>query len=215
MTSYKCYICSNTFTYNKNLQRHLNEFRCKSELLTNLKKLNDILRNLDENNDIKTSILYSQINSVSNLDISYLSVDDMKLFIETYDENRNEFNMLLGNYIRLIIHNKKHPENHCVKYLKKKPQTYNVLIKDSDGNTTWIAKGLKDTYESLCGPILYILRVGLKKYVKKYRRDDDYDYSLYEDTVKILKDEFNDKNVKKALSSVLQHNILYDNEMKA
>jgi uncharacterized Zn-finger protein len=40
---YICKFCSNTFTQKKNLHTHLNERRCKSELLVNFVKLNELL----------------------------------------------------------------------------------------------------------------------------------------------------------------------------
>ena len=45
--TFTCYICSNTFTQKKNLKTHLNEKRCKSELLMDLNKLNEYL--IDKN----------------------------------------------------------------------------------------------------------------------------------------------------------------------
>jgi hypothetical protein len=44
MSRFICNFCNNTFTQKKNLQAHLNEKRCKSPLVTDLWKLNELLQ---------------------------------------------------------------------------------------------------------------------------------------------------------------------------
>ena len=238
--SFVCNICSNSFTQKVNLQRHLNEKRCKSPLLADLAKLNDFLFQQEEkikhltkqltingnnntitnsNNDINMKIEIN-INPITKLNVNYIEPEKMKALIESYDngssKNPDKLNLLLSDYIKDVICDEQHPENHAVKYTKKKPPTYNSLIEDTEGNTVSVIKGLKDTCELLSDPILNKLKLKMKEFINKYKTDDDpnFDYSLYEDAINQLRKELNKDNVKKALSSVLRNDILNNIEMK-
>ena len=143
----------------------------------------------------------------------------MKNLIETYDDDKSKnpekLNLLLTDYIKDVICDNEHPENHAVKYIKKKPPTYNCFVEDTEGNTVTVIKGLKDTCELLSDPMLNTLKVKLKEFLQKYKEDDsNFDYSLYEDAIKQLRKELNKGTVKKALSSVLQNDILNNIQMK-
>jgi hypothetical protein len=153
------------------------------------------------------------VNPVTNLNIDYLKPEVMKELVEKLDCNSGKLNLLMSDYIKEIVCNKEHPENHSVKYIKKKPPTFNTLI-ERDGETISVFKGLTDTCELLTDPILDQLKIKLKEFIKKYKKDDEYDYSLYEDTIIQLKKELNKDTVKKALNSVLQNDILNTIEMK-
>lgn len=240
--SFVCNICSNTFVQKINLQRHLKEFRCKSPLLTDLCKLNELLFQQEEkikelnkqltitgnnntvinsNNDINMNMkIEININPITKLNVNYIEPEKMKALIENYDDgnekNPDKLNLLLSDYIKGVICNNDHPENHAVKYTKKKPPTYNSLIEDTDGNTVSVIKGLKDTCELLSDPILNKLKLKMKEFINKYKDENDsnFDYSLYEDAIYQLRKELNKYNVKKALNSVLKNDILNNIEMK-
>lgn len=307
--SFRCNLCNNTFVQKTNLQRHLNEKRCKSVYIDNYFKINELLdvKNTEIDNNIikldninrefeyiindkekiiedrdkilkvrqkeleeKENTIIAQrkqieellnkvnerdliinahehsqvnnkcnnvnninmkieiiVNSINKLDVNYLDHNRMKQMIESYDNDKelkggkdffssDKVNLLLGDYIKDIICNKEHPENHAVKYIKKKPPTYNTQVEDSDGNTVSVIKGLKDTCELLTDPILDKLKVKLKEFIKKYKGDTEpeFDFALYENAIKELKKELNKKNVKKALNSVLKNDILNNIEMK-
>lgn len=245
-----CNICSSNFTQKHSLHTHLNERRCKSPLLTDLWKLNELLfeqqsklkeyENIIEdkeerikqltingnnntvtnsNNDINMKIEIN-INPITKLNINYIEPEKMKALIESYDngssKNHDKLNLLLSDYIKDVICDEEHPENHAVKYTKKKPPTYNSLTEDVDGNPVTVIKGLKDTCELLSDPILNQLKSKMREFIKKYKGDDDpnFDYSLCEDAINQLRKELNKDNVKKALSSVLRNDILNNIEMK-
>ena len=230
--SFTCHLCDNIFKKKQSLQVHLNERRCKSELLDNLLKLNQLIETLKLEGNAKTinnSIIGGdhntyinvkiEINPITKLQISHLEPDKMKMLIEKYDDdtpkNPDKLNLLLSGYIKDVMCDSQHPENHAVKYIKKKPPTYNCLVEDDSGNTVTVIKGLKDTCELLSDPMLNTLKVKLKEFLKKYKGDnDDFDYSLYEDAIAQLRKELNKDTVKKALSSVLQNDILNDIQMK-
>jgi hypothetical protein len=161
-----------------------------------------------------------EINPITKLQVGHIEPDKMKNLIEKYDDdtpkNSDKLNLLLSDYIKDVMCDAKHPENHAVKYIKKKPPTYNCIIEDTDGNTVTVIKGLKDTCELLSDPMLNTLKVKLKEFLTKYKSDqhEEFDYSLYEDAIKQLKNELNKDTVKKSLSSVLQNDILNDIQMK-
>ena len=142
-------------------------------------------------------------------------IDDNKELVGAKDKfNNDKMNLLLSDYIKDMICDTEHPENHAVKYIKKKPPTYNARIEDSEGNTVSVIKGLKDTCELLSDPILDTLKIKLRQFLKKYRKNDAFNYLIYEETISELRNELNKANVKKALSTVLQNDILNNIEMK-
>ena len=241
MSSFTCYICSNSFAQKKNLQRHLVDKTCKSKLLTNLNDLNVLLEELhkfkthisnspitvgnNNNNNIKIEI---NINPVTKLDLSHIKDIDLAHLVKSYDDSKynnindienndkDKLNLVLSNYIKNMICDTEHPENHAVKYVRKKPPTYNSITKDSEGNTVNVIKGLKETCELLSDPILDQLKLKLKECIIKYKPDTDpnFDFGIYEHAFKELKKELKKSTVKKALSSVLQNDILENIEMK-
>jgi hypothetical protein len=245
--SFICNLCNTTFVQNKNLQRHLVEKRCKSELVNDLLKLNNFLE--EQKNKIKQLTISGDNNVVierdqnninmkieinispqpiTKLNVSYIDQLKMKELIEAYDSSRfmyhgsslpdepknsEKINIAISDYIKDIICNKEHPENHSVKYIKKDPPTFNTITEDSSGNTITVIKGLKDTCELLTDPILDKLKIKIREFVHKYKKDDDFDL-LYDDAIRELRKELNKKTVKKALSSVLKNDILNNIEMK-
>lgn len=228
---FKCNLCQNEFKKKQSLQVHLNDRRCKSDLLDNLYKLHEYIESLKViscSQNINQSIVGGEnntyinvkieINPITKLDISHIEPEKMKNLIEKYDDvqdkNPEKLNLLLTDYIKDVICDNEHPENHAVKYIKKKPPTYNCLIEDTEGNAVTVIKGLKDTCELLSDPMLNTLKVKLKEFLQKYKEDEEFDYSLYEDAIKQLRKEFNKGAVKKALSSVLQNDILNNIQMK-
>ena len=229
--SFICNLCSNKFTQKKNLNKHLGEKRCKSDLPTDLIKLNNYIselklkisssdkisvvgdHNFNTTNNVNIKIELN-INPIQKLNTNHIQVEEMKKFVEQYDLNPDKLNLLLGGYVKNIICDPEHPENQPVKYIKKRPPTYNSLIENCDGNKINVIKGLKDTCELLTDPILNTLKTKLQQFLKKYRKDINFNYLIYEETISELRNELNKTNVKKALSSVLQNDILNNIEMK-
>lgn len=238
MKMFVCNMCDTNFTQKHSLNTHLTERRCKSEITLDLVKLNKYIGDMRKKiEDLKVPLnitaTHSQINQNSNvnnihmkveininpiskLDTNHIEPNKMIPMIEKYDTKERSpehLNILLGDYIKEMICDSDHPENHAVKYIKKKPPTYNSI---TDGNTVNVIKGLKDTCELLSDPILDKLKIKIKEFISKYKQDTDpeFDYCLYEDAIKELRKELNKANVKKALKSVLRNDILNNIEMK-
>ena len=236
---FKCCLCSSDFSLKKNLNKHLDLKRCKTELL-NYRLIQEQLEELQQlkqlkNNDSTVPIIIGNnnvngnhnttnntinikvelnINPIQKLNTSHIQAEEMKRLIEQYDLNPNKLNLLLGGYVKNIICDPEHPENQPTKYITKRPPTYNSIIEDHEGNKINVIKGLKDTCELLTDPILNTLKLKLRQFLKKYRKDVNFNYLIYEETISELRNELNKMNVKKALSSVLQNDILNNIEMK-
>ena len=238
-----CHFCNHNFTQKHNLEKHLNDKKCKSKLLNNWDELNCLLDELHQlksrinvsnspiivgNNNYNNIKIEININPITKLDISHIQDIEMRNLIKSYDDtkynnkddiennDKDKLNVLLGGYIKNMICDSEHPENHAVKYVKKKPPTYNAITEDSDGNTVNVIKGLKETCELLSDPILDQLKLKLRECIQRFKKDDDpnFDFSLYEHAFKELKKELKKSTVKKASSSVLQNDILENIEMK-
>lgn len=233
---FKCFICSISFTNKQNLTRHLKEKRCKGDLL----KANELLSKLHNTNQETLSIrrghdidivgdhndidihqdnsvhinVQININPITKLNVDHIEPSAMRNLIEEYDKDSSKLNLLLSDYVKNILCDHTHPENQSVKYIKKKPPTFNAILEDSCGNITQVIKGLCDTCELLSDPMLNTLRKKLKECLKHVKKDQAFDYDLYDDTFKTIREELNKDSVKKALKSVLQNDILNDIRMK-
>lgn len=155
MQGYKCYICSIVFSNKQNLTRHLRENRCKGELLTNLTKLNNILSKIELNHTAQTSPSSDRINisgnnnhieqmidnsvninvnltvnPISKLSLEHIKPEVMRRLVEEYDKDSTKLNLLLSDYVKNVLCDHSHPENQSVKYIKKKPPTYNSVTED-------------------------------------------------------------------------------------
>jgi hypothetical protein len=222
-----CNFCSKSFTRKDTLKRHIKDDRCSLEILNNKDKLfelNELIENLKKRknltNNIKTnngSIVNGNninisivINPISKLEVGYIDPDKMKKFVEDYTYNKSE--LLISDYIKEMIHNKDHPENHCVKYITKRPPTYVNLI-DEDNQNINVIKNLKDSCELLSEPVLSTLKKKLKECKRVFKNDQEFQ-DVYEDTVSEIYRQLNRDSVKKALKTVLQNDVLNDIEMK-
>ena len=238
-----CHFCNHNFTQKHNLEKHLNDKKCKSKLLNNWDELNCLLDELHQlksrinvsnspiivgNNNYNNIKIEININPITKLDISHIQDIEMRNLIKSYDDtkynnkddiennDKDKLNVLLGGYIKNMICDSEHPENHAVKYTRKYPPTFNSITEDSEGNIITTIKGLKDTCELLSDPVLDVLKVKLTECIKKYKKDDDinYDYSLYEDAIKELRKELKKDNIKKVLSNFLKNDLINNIEMK-
>ena len=222
-----CVFCSDSFTRKDNLKRHLINKKCSLKNLDNCDKLLEIQEKCTNkpiapvttnahnihngSGNINNIIINLTVNPVNKLNVDYIVPDKMKDLVEEY--NYDKRNYLISNYIKDMIHNKDHPENHSVKYIKKKPPTFSNTIENAEGESINVIKNLKDSCELLSEPVLANLKQKLRQCKKVFKNDEEFQ-NLYEDTVKDIYKELNKDVVKKALSTVLQTDILNDIEMK-
>jgi hypothetical protein len=205
-----CNLCKKCFTQKGNLMRHLKEKRCKMGLIYDLVKLNNILNNVNiELLNINNNL---EINTINELNIDYLEINEMRKLIDIYDKSRHKLNNLLSEYIKNIIYNENYPENYCIKYVDKRMGIFSLYITE-DG----VKKHIRDNYKTLCeiaSEYLYkIIKKQLSKCLKFYKDDDEFQ-NFYEDTVIQFKQDLNINNVSKALKICLYAYILNDKNMK-
>jgi hypothetical protein len=227
-----CKFCNLNYTRKDNLTRHLKDNRCtvakKMSVLDFHNKLEELEKaiiitgnnnqtaiNSHNTNNINVNVAI-QIQPITKLSLDHITPDKMKEVIESYDGDPSKFSYLFTNYLNNVLCNSQHPENHSIKYVKKYPPTFNTTLEDSDGNIITVIKGLKDTCELLGDPVLDVLKVKLRECVKKYKKEDDpeYDYDLYEDTIKELRKELKKDNIKKVLGNFLKNDLINNIEMK-
>jgi hypothetical protein len=228
-----CSFCNFNFKRKDNLLKHLRENRCEigksmslldiHERISSLQdKVNGLSisgnqneTNINSKNNVHNTInIAININPVTNLNLDYIQPEKMKKLIEECSPDHTKMSLLLSDYLQEIFCNKEHPENHSVRYIKKYPPTFNSKVQDSNGKTIDVIKGLKDTCDILTDPVLDVLRTKLNECVKKYKKDEFFDYDMYEETIKAIKEELQKPAIKSFLSSFLQNDILNNIEMK-
>lgn len=226
---HQCLFCNAEFNRKDNLTRHLQNNSCavgkKMTLLdfhNKIEELQNSIRELSINGDHNTTNVNSPtinlnitINPITRLTLDYIPPEHMKSIIEQFDSDPSKFNLLFTNYLNNVLCNKEHPENHSIKYIKKYPPTFQSVIQDENGNVIDTIKGLKDTCDILTDPILDALKSKLKECIKTYKHENNgLDYDLYEDAIRELRKELKKDNIKKVLSSFLQHDMLNNIEMR-
>ena len=205
MTSF-CYMCNQSFTRKTSLERHLNDKRCKSPLLEDMVLLNEFIKNLTIKCSSNHELTHTPtpkgeskaLVTLNSLNLSYLTPERLKPFLEKYDLK------LLEEYISFIIYNKEHPENYVVKYNTRYPPTFacegSILV-------------LEATIEKLAKPITDIIERHKKKCLKFYKDEDEDDEFLSD--YKLRETFYNGlySDVSKCIKKILKK-ILYDQEMK-
>lgn len=208
--SFVCNLCKKCFTQKISLIRHLKEKRCKTGLLYDLVKLNNILNMI--NTELININTKKTLNAIDELDTSYIKINKMREMINIYDTNKDKLNNLLSEYIKNIICNENYPENHCIKFVDKKMKIFSLYIIE-DG----VKKHIRDNYKQLChiaSEYFYkIIKKQLSKCLKFYKDDDEFQ-NLYEDTIIEFEKDLNIDNVNKALKICLHAYILNDKNMK-
>jgi hypothetical protein len=196
-----CTFCNDHFSTKGNLTRHLKDNNCKSPLLKDFVLLHNFIQNLKINciqNPKPEPKIKPKINDINSLNLSYLTPERLKPFLEKYDLK------LLEEYISFIIYNKEHPENYIVKYNTRYPPTFacegSILV-------------LEATVEKLAKPITDIIERHKKKCLKFYKDEDEDDEFLSD--YKLRETFYNDlyTDVSKCIKKILKK-ILYDQEMK-
>lgn len=227
--SHICRFCNTNYSRKESLLRHLKDNCCSvgknMTLIDFHNKIEEFFKNgivINGNNnkiDINCNNTFNiniQIQPITKLSLEHITPDKMKEVIETYDTDKTKLNFLLTEYLNGVLCDQDYPENHSIKYIKRYPPTFNSIIEDSDGNIITTIKGLKDTCELLTDPVLDVLKTKLKECIKKYKKDNDsnYDYSLYEDAIKEIRNELKKNNIKKVLSNFLKNDLINNIEMK-
>jgi len=185
--------------------------------------LNQGTNNNEDNTNIVNNIMINPINKLNLKD----NIQNNKNLIIKYEKHKHNcsddlLQSMLSDYIKNLILNKNNPENHCIKYIKKKPPTYNIKILDENNNNpTYIIKKLHECPVILYDPICKIIKKQLKSLLYKSsnnNEDDDDDLEYTNNTVHSLANQLThhhgQKILMRSIKSVLHNNILFDKEMK-
>ena len=199
----------------------------------NSKNININNSNINSNNVININI------NIPLAELTFKNTEDsLYEMIENYFEIQNiknevEFNnvkdvkFLISDYLKTNLCDKLKPELHCIKYVSKYPPSYNISEKrDINGDIINTIRGLKDSVDLLSDPILKNIKKALHSFeriliIENKKASEDgmidslkYDYTLYDTTIKALKNELNKKNVQAALKQFLKHDLLHNINMK-
>jgi hypothetical protein len=204
-----CNLCNRIYSRKDNFDRHLRNNSCLDRTKWTLFDIYYAIR--DDKPLISKEI---EITAINKIDISLIDPMIMRNLIEKYDKESGLFIMLFSKYLNNVFCNSNYPQNHCIKYVKKYPPTYNIIVEDTNGNLTSMTNGLHDACEFLKGYITSILRKKFRECVKLYKNDKEFEYDLYEDAITTLNGDLNKDNVKKIICNFLQYDILNNNMMK-
>lgn len=214
----QCLFCSSNFSTKSNLKKHVTNKKCalsNTEMLWELHENHKSKVQTEDKSSLKfinngTTIINNNIqiilNPANKLNVSYLKTSDTKELVETSSEDRSI--LLLSEYIKEIIANKEHPENHCIKYVTKRPPTFSSVIEENGENKVFI-KNLKESCEILSTPIISSINQRLRECKKELKNDEDF-----QDEYKSNTNLRNKNHVKKAIKSVLNNDILHDSNFK-
>lgn len=171
------------------------------DIQNNIKSTNNTYTKHNNENFIK-------VNPVNKIKTEYITNNEIVKLIE--ERESSNLIVFLEDYIKNMFCNEKYPENHSVKYIRRKPPTFNILIEGVNGDSIFITKGLKDTCELLVEHVFNELKMKTNEYIKNYKDDEFFDIS----EINLLYIKLNNNILKRAISSVLQYNILNNTFMK-
>lgn len=231
-----CNFCKNHFIQKKNLHDHLNKNRCKSELLTNFVKLNQLLTNLHFHQN-----LYN-LPTINDLNLDFITPEYFKQLILTefndtfYDNNsnknsNNESNKSLSqnnnlNYtikikhilkitLKDIVCNKKYPQNQIIKYTQISDSTKLLFTIDNSHIYKEDTSNISNASEIIISHLVKKLGILFSKFIQYYENDDkDFDYGLYQDFILLLQKYINQTYLTKILQNIINKNILNNKKYK-
>ena len=238
--SIRCRLCDTVFKYQKNLNRHLEDLRCKA--IENPKMLHERFEKLECQIPTRTSASIMDTtttesatangnnNNVTNivnpitdihLHIGYISPLEYRELIESADGDTSfaRVSMLVGEYLAKVMCDPKHPENQSVKYTKKHPPTFEMVVpktNDDDVSIESVTKGLTDASVLMSKPVKTILTKKSKQCKRNDYREEDYDETLHED-VHSRVDSYirDDGKCKKMARNFLNNVMMSDAKMKS
>lgn len=220
---YICNFCSKEYVNKYNMNRHILNNRCSFENINDREKavlINDRLNNIKNNtnkninnvinNKNNYNITNIIVNPINQLDTCVIDNNLMKNLIDEYSVSNQDY--LYSNYLSKCISNSSIPQNNSIKYIKKHPPTF-LLIINEDGNLKNTIKNLNDTCEMCAEPILNTLKKKIKDCLKEFKTDEEFLDNWVSVKNDLLK-ELNKETVKRALKVVLTTDILNDISMK-
>ena len=152
-------------------------------------------------------------NSINEIKIKYVDKSVLKEMLEKCTSEYKKVLTALSIYIGKMICDEDHPENHCIKYVDKRYNVLNIIVKKQDGKKV-LEKADLDGICYIASPRIFAcVKAKLKECLVYYKKDEDF-MDLYEDTIDDFKSYLTEEFVRKALKLSIKLNILSNKKMK-
>ena len=235
---FQCLFCNKTIARKDNFTRHINLNTCKNTkthmeiyklleekdkeiilLKEKLKNANTIINSphhishstVQSHNNYNINII---INPIEKLNLDYIEKEYLQeMFDKLNKDQSGNMDLVLKNYIRDILSNHEHPENHAVKYTKKDPPMFSTLITKNQEQIC-VVNDLKDTCELISEPLIEQMLKKIKKSWREFCRDPEFDETMDVNLLEALRDSLKNENVRRILKRYLKSDILENVEMK-
>jgi hypothetical protein len=153
------------------------------------------------------------INPIDKLNVDYIKKEELQgMFDKLNKDQAGHMDLVLKNYIRSILSNEDHPENHAVKYTKKDPPMFSTIVTENDKQKC-VINDLKDTCDLISQPLIEVMLKKIKKSWGEMKQDPDFD-DMDQNLVDALRDTLKNERVREILKRYLKSDILENVEMK-
>ena len=198
----------------KNQKREIKELQdqlSKSQKIINSHVNNH--NNVNSHNTNNVNIII-QVQPIEKLNLDYIKKEYLQeMFDKLNKDQSGNMDLVLKNYIRKILSNEDHPENHAVKYTKKDPPMFSTLITEND-KQTHVVNDLTDTCELISEPLIEQMLKKIKKSWREFCQDPEFDETMDVNLLEDLRSKLKNENVRRILKKYLKSDILEDVSMK-
>jgi hypothetical protein len=173
--------------------------------------INSKVINSHNNNNINIII---QVQPIDKLNMDYIKKEQLQeMFDKLNKDQAGNMDLVLKNYIRSILSDEDHPENHAVKYTKKDPPMFSTLITEND-KQKHVVNDLADTCDLISEPLIEQMLKKIKKSWREFCQDPDFDETMDVNLLDELRSKLKNENVRRILKKYLKSDILEDVKMK-
>ena len=185
----------------------------QEQLQNSQKIINSHVNSHNMNNSNNVNIII-QVLPIDKLNLDYIKKEDLQVMFDKLNKDQSgNMELVLKNYIRSILSNPDHPENHAVKYTKKDPPMFSTLVTEND-TQKHVVNDLKDTCDLISEPLIEHMMKKIKSSWREFCQDPDFDETMDINLMDALKDKLKNENVRKILKRYLRSDILENVQMK-
>jgi hypothetical protein len=170
--------------------------------------------NVNSHNNNNNINIIIQVQPIEKMNLDYIEKEYLQeMFDKLNKDQAGNMDLVLKNYIRKILSNEDHPENHAVKYTKKDPPMFSTLITEDD-KQKHVINDLVDTCELISEPLIEQMLKKIKKSWREFCQDPDFDETMDVNLLDDLRSKLKNENVRRILKKYLKSDILENVEMK-
>jgi hypothetical protein len=170
--------------------------------------------NVNSHNNNNNINIIIQVQPIEKMNLDYIKKEYLQeMFDKLNKDQAGNMDLVLKNYIRKILSNEDHPENHAVKYTKKDPPMFSTLITEDD-KQKHVINDLVDTCELISEPLIEQMLKKIKKSWREFCQDPDFDETMDVNLLDDLRSKLKNENVRRILKKYLKSDILEDVKMK-